>query len=80
MWVAGKQYAQVVGKDGAIPSHSLCGLRPAEDPEIAFAVIISMENQAEASIPIVRKIVEHYFGGLEVYAFDSSRKEVILND
>jgi|LSQX01.3.fsa_nt_gb penicillin-binding protein 2 len=84
VWVAGKTgTAQVVGKDGAIPSHSLfAGYAPLEDPEIAFAVIIKHgESSGSTSIPIVRKIVEHYFGGLEGNTpFDSSRKEVILND
>lgn len=84
VWVAGKTgTAQVVGKDGAIPSHSLfVGYAPLEDPEIAFAVIIKHgESNGSTSIPIVRKIVEHYFGAPESDTpSDSSRKEVITSD
>lgn len=84
VWVAGKTgTAQVVGKDGAIPSHSLfVGYAPLEDPEIAFAVIIKHgESNGSTSIPIVRKIVEHYFGAPETNTpSDSSRKEVITSD
>ena len=68
VWVAGKTgTAQVVGRDGAIPSHSLfVGYAPLEDPELAFAVIIKHgESGGSTSIPIVRKIVEHYFSALE---------------
>lgn len=82
--VAGKTgTAQVVGKDGAIPSHSLfVGYAPLEDPELAFAVIIKHgESSGSTSIPIVRKIVEQYFdppeddipsagSGEEVLAYD----------
>ncbi|HHT46654.1 MAG TPA: penicillin-binding protein 2 [Firmicutes bacterium] len=88
--VAGKTgTAQVVGKDGSIPSHSLfVGYAPLEDPELAFAVIIKHgESSGSTSIPVVRKIIEHYFGAPEESldslannSADSSREGNIQND
>ncbi|MDO9535081.1 MAG: penicillin-binding protein 2 [Bacillota bacterium] len=63
--IAGKTgTAQVVGKDGTIPAHSLfVGYAPADAPEIAFAVFIKHgESSGSTSIPVARRIVEEYFG------------------
>lgn len=62
--VAGKTgTAQVVGKDGSIPSHSLfVAFAPLEDPEIALAVFVKHgESSGSTSIPVARKILEAYF-------------------
>lgn len=63
--VAGKTgTAQVVGKDGGIPSHSLfVAFAPLEEPEIALAVFIKHgESQNRStSIPVARRILEEYF-------------------
>ena len=55
--------AQVVGKNGSIPSHSLfVAYAPLEEPEIALAVFIKHgESQGSTSIPVARKILEGYF-------------------
>jgi penicillin-binding protein 2 len=56
--------AQVVGRDGTIPSHSLfVGYAPLNKPQIAFSVFIKHgESVGSTSIPVARKIVEQYFG------------------
>jgi penicillin-binding protein 2 len=62
--VAGKTgTAQVVGRDGNIPSHSLfVAFAPLEEPEIALAVFIKHgESRGSTSIPVARKILEEYF-------------------
>ncbi len=56
--------AQVVGKDGDIPSHSLfVAYAPLEEPEIALAVFIKHGEdwRGSTSIPVARKILEVYF-------------------
>lgn len=62
--VAGKTgTAQVVGKDGSIPSHSLfVAFAPLEDPEIALSVFVKHgESGGSTSIPVARRILEAYF-------------------
>ena len=67
--VAGKTgTAQVVGRDGSIPSHSLfVAFAPLEEPEIALAVFIKHgESQNRStSIPVARRILEEYFQVVE---------------
>lgn len=67
--VAGKTgTAQVVGRDGSIPSHSLfVAFAPLEEPEIALAVFIKHgESQNRStSIPVARRILEEYFQVIE---------------
>ena len=56
--------AQVVGRDGSIPAHSLfVAYAPFEEPEIALAVFIKHGEdwRGSTSLPVARKILEAYF-------------------
>lgn len=56
--------AQVVGRDGSIPSHSLFVVyAPLEEPEIAVAVFIKHgeDRRGNTALPIARRILEVYF-------------------
>ncbi len=56
--------AQVVGRDGSIPSHSLfVAYAPLEEPEIALAVFVKHGEdwRGSTSLPVARKILEVYF-------------------
>lgn len=56
--------AQVVGRDGSIPAHSLfVAYAPFDEPEIALAVFIKHGEdwRGSTSLPAARKILEAYF-------------------
>jgi penicillin-binding protein 2 len=56
--------AQVVGRDGNIPSHSLfVAYAPLDEPEIALAVFVKHGEdwRGSSSLPVARKILEVYF-------------------
>jgi len=64
--VAGKTGSVEHGIRGREPHGAFVGYAPAENPEIAFAVVIEFGGSAfRSAAPLAQKIVESYFGLLE---------------